>query len=381
MPIDSAKLEHAACEVEARVGDLRAKRAFLGFDGFIDEVVHIVDWRTSATQYSPIRLMADYGRRLVDAAGKSTNIEMVTLQRKMGGNAPLMADALGRLGCPIDFVGALGDGAVDPLFAGLQAHGRVRTLCAPGLTIAAEFQDGKIMHGRLDSMNALGPEVLLAGVGGEEGLAEAFAGVDLAALLNWTMTPQATSIWRLCADVLAAMEPSQRPRHLFFDLCDPQKRPVEQLVEALRAMALFKEKAGCGVILGLNERESEFVAKALGIPLGGSDGDALIQRAAAIAEPLGGIEVVIHPTALAAAWSPDSTGWIDGPVCKAPVLTTGAGDHFNGGYCAARLMGMPPGNAVAIGVAVSGYYVRNAHGPAVEELPAFIRDWAAGRLE
>ena len=62
--------------------------AFAGLDGFIDEIVHVVDKRTDFETYSAIPTISDYAARLAKAAGKSTNIEFVLQQVKMGGNGP-----------------------------------------------------------------------------------------------------------------------------------------------------------------------------------------------------------------------------------------------------------------------------------------------------
>jgi hypothetical protein len=361
---------------------LPESRAFVGFDGFVDDVVHIVHERRSSTDYTPIATIADYARRLALAAGKSTNVEMVTLATKMGGNGPLMADALGRLGCGLRYVGIVGDRAVHPAFEPLVEHGEVIPIGAPAHTIAAEFEDGKIMHGRMDTLLALTPARLLDALGSMDALASRLRGCQLLGLVNWTMTPHATGLWQLVAEALATLAPGDRPRLAFFDLCDPQKRPMAQLLEALHVLAGYQDLEGVQPILGLNERESELACEALGLDPGSGEPEALVARAERIGRALRSIEVVIHPTRAAAAWSPEGGGsWTAGPHCARPLLTTGAGDHFNGGYCAGRLMGLPPRLALVAGKCVSGHYVRNARGPRAEELPGFIDRWLAGALD
>jgi sugar/nucleoside kinase (ribokinase family) len=68
--------------------------------------------------------------------------------------------------------------------------------------------------------------------------------------------------------------------------------------------------------------------------------------------------VVIHPTHFAAA--SDSTGatHVEGPFTAKPKITTGAGDHFNAGFCIGRLLGFDLAASLQIGVATSGFYVR-----------------------
>ena len=56
-----------------------------------------------------------------------------------------------------------------------------------------------------------------------------------------------------------------------------------------------------------------------------------------------------------------------------PKLTTGAGDHFNAGFCIGRLLGMDLAESLQIGVATSGFYVRNARSPKLDDLKKFLR--------
>lgn len=74
-----------------RVGQLTA---FVGLDGFVDEILHVVDKRHSAAAYDRMPTIAKLAERLAAAAGKSTNIEFVPQLTKLGGNGPIMANAL-----------------------------------------------------------------------------------------------------------------------------------------------------------------------------------------------------------------------------------------------------------------------------------------------
>jgi sugar/nucleoside kinase (ribokinase family) len=75
----------------------------------------------------------------------------------------------------------------------------------------------------------------------------------------------------------------------------------------------------------------------------------------------------------------DSAG-IEGPFCANPRLSTGAGDHFNGGFVSGLVSGLDVRGALYTGVATSGWYVRNARSPGRTDVIGFLRDWAAGDL-
>ena len=355
----------------------QAPKAFVGLDGFIDEIVHVVDQRQDFQNYTPIKTIADYAKRLATAAGKSTNVELVLRQVKMGGNGPLMSDALGRLGTEVCTAGALGKGTLNPTFERLCEQGPVLSLCDPAVTIAAEFEDGKIMHGQLQTLDEITYENLVTAAGGEESLAQTLGGTELLALVNWTMIPRLTEVME---DILKLLEKYSGPTHAFFDFCDPAKRSREDLRRVLGVIGSFT-RAVKNPILGLNEKESWEVCDALGIEYGEETADATLARAQRIAETVGIPEVVIHPHTFAVAWTENEQGISWGPYCKAPRLTTGAGDHFNGGYAFARMAGLSPLDAVTIGTAVSGFYVRQGHGPSAAHVAEFCDRWMVDTLD
>ncbi|MDK2971694.1 MAG: hypothetical protein PWP23_1449 [Candidatus Sumerlaeota bacterium] len=370
---------HAALEAALHASEIRPV-AFVGLDGFVDEIARVVDQRQDFEHYTPIRTISDYAARLAGAAGKSTNVELVIQEIKMGGNGPLMADALGRLSVRVNSAGALGHPVLHPVFHPLEEYGRVVSLADPAVTLAAEFDDGKIMHGKLDTLNEITPENLVRAAGGEKALSELMEETDLIALVNWTMIPHLTECYRSILEYLEKVGPNSAPSIVFFDLCDPQKRSRADLRAAIAVMAEFAS-VGSRPVLGLNEKESSEVCEALGIEAGESNPDALADRARRISTASGIPEVVIHPRTYAVVVSPESEGHIDGPVCANPRLTTGAGDHFNGGYCFGRLMGLAPADAIVIGKAVSGYYVRAGHGPSENGVLEFLTRWVDGQVD
>jgi hypothetical protein len=329
--------------------------------------------------YTPIKTITAYAERLAGAAGKSTNVEFVVERVKLGGNGPLMSEAFGRLGGRVRYVGSVGWPSVDPIFSVLENYGPVTTIAPAAYTLATEFEDGKIMHGKHGSLREVTWENFVERLGGMVKVDEYLAESDLVAIVNWTMLPFLTDIFHGMRERVEALG-TRAPRFYFFDLCDPEKRTVEHLREALAAIAAFSGPDRTAV-LGLNEKESLEVCAAIGLDPGPADEHALIGRAEAISRKLGVSEVVIHPTSCAAAWNSSDSGSVPGPFCPQPRLTTGAGDHFNGGYMYARVLGLAPSDAVVIGKCVSGFYVRAGRGPSPEEVVEFGKRWIAGKLD
>src|SRR5690349_5213906 len=90
--------EQCAKRLLASVEHASHLSAFIGLDGFVDEIIHLVDVRHNAESFDRIPTIANFAERLAAAAGKSTNIEGVVQRVKLGGNGPIMANALSRLG-------------------------------------------------------------------------------------------------------------------------------------------------------------------------------------------------------------------------------------------------------------------------------------------
>ncbi|QKK07877.1 MAG: hypothetical protein HND58_06610 [Planctomycetota bacterium] len=143
-------------------GTLAETPALAGFDGFLDSIIRVVDRRRSMAMedFEPISTIPRFAGRVADAAGKSANIELVVDEVRFGGNGPLYAGALGRLGMPTTYIGAVGkDDESDELLPVYQPFAerceRVIPIAAPAYTDALEFDDGKIMLGKAANVQAV----------------------------------------------------------------------------------------------------------------------------------------------------------------------------------------------------------------------------------
>ncbi len=359
--------------LRSAAGQLAERRAMIGFDGFVDEILAVVDKRYSLESFEPIHTLAQLGARISAAAGQSSNLELIARCVKLGGNGPIMANALANLGVRVRYVGALGE-PVHPVFRELAAKTDAITIGEPGHTDALEFADGKLMLGKYASVAEITWARLLERVGLER-LRALFDESDLVGLLNWTMFPAMSAIWKelIAAGFFARRRPGQR---LFIDLCDPDKRTPHDLLEALELMRSFQQQVD--VVLGLNPREAEAVAAALGesgppvMDLPGAELLALRLR-----ERLALAMIVIHPRAGAVVATAEASARFAGPFTPSPKISTGGGDHFNAGFSAGLLLGMPLEDCLCLGVATSGIYIRTAESPTPGALVEFIRDLPA----
>lgn len=345
--------------------------AFIGLDGFVDEIMHLVDVRHSADSFDRIPTIAQFAERLAGAAGKSTNIEAVVQRVKLGGNGPIMANALSRLGVAVTYVGALGYPTMHPIFGDFAARADVHSIAPPGLTDAYEFEDGKVMIGKTAQLG----EITWPNIQhryGRKKFADHFFASDLVAFVNWTMIPHMSDIWEAVQSELCPADKVRR-RKMFIDLADPEKRTPEDIRRALKLMTNFRQYFD--VILGLNEKEAWEVGGVLGFGSQTRTRAALAQLARDIRQSVGVDTLVVHPVTYALAVSGPDCQFVDGPYIAKPLITTGAGDHFNAGFCLGKSLNFNDEMSVLVGVTTSGYYVRNAQSPRMTDLAEMLRDW------
>ena len=145
---------------------------------------------------------------------------------------------------------------------------------------------------------------------------------------------------------------------------------ADDILEALKLLTRFQDQVD--VILGLNLKESTEIADVLGLPGRGDAEGTIEENAKAIREKLGLSCVVIHPRRGAAAATEHHSARFAGPFVQQPKISTGAGDHFNAGFCLGTLLGFSLEESLCTGVATSGYYVREAESPTALQLADFI---------
>ena len=361
--------EQCAAKLLTLVSSATHLRAFVGLDGFVDEIVHAVDKRENAETFQRLRTISALSERISAAAGKSTNIEMVNQRTKLGGNGPIMANALARLGVKVTYVGALGYPNMHPVFNEFAERAEVHSIAEAGHTDALEFEDGKIMLTKSVQLNDITWPNIQARFGRDRFI-EIYSSADLVGFVNWTMIPHMSDLW---TSLLKEIKPGARRRKIFFDLADPEKRTGKDIVRALELVEQFEQHFD--VILGLNEKEAYEIGQVLGLPTKDRSRDNLSSLAAGIQRQVAVSTLVVHPVAYALAVSQGVVSLVEGPYVEKPLITTGAGDHFNSGFCLGKLLGFDNAASVLIGVTTSGFYVRTAHSPGIDDLAQMLRSW------
>ena len=335
------------------------QRVLIGFDGFIDTLLHCVSQRTGPHAYKRLSTIPLFSKKVQQAAHQNANIEVVTVEETLGGNAPLLARALLSMGIPSTLIGACGYPELHPLFRPLQEGGIfLHSFAHPGHTDALEFTDGKLLLGDMGEINTLSIEEMFQRLPSKL-IPSLVSTAEMLVTVNWTMMPLVGQFWDYLLKNRHLLH-KNRPG-LFVDLADPAKRSVAALKRGLQR--LHQLQALCTVTLGLNRSESNQVCIALGL----LSSRSLQENAKLILTTLNLSSVVVHAHSEAAvAYTFGKTVETIShtiPLIKHPARSTGAGDTFNAGYIAGILHHMEPEGCLKAAVAASGAFVRTGLPP------------------
>ena len=247
------------------------------------------------------------------------------------------------------------------------------SIAEPGHTDALEFSDGKLMLGKYESMNDVNWNNLIARVGRDK-LKSLVQDAQLVGFVNWTMLPYLTDIWRKLLEE-GILSSGGKRRMFMVDLCDPEKRKAEDIRDAMNLLTRMQEQVD--IVLGLNLKESTTIAEVMGVEVP-ADAEAAIEQLAVSIRKEAQSRVGRHPPAPRRRRRDRKRKRpFAGPFVQQPKISTGAGDHFNAGFCLGRVLGLGLEESLCTGVATSGYYVRTAESPSAKQLSEFIANLPA----
>jgi sugar/nucleoside kinase (ribokinase family) len=348
---------------------LEVKKATIGIDAFIDKIVRVVHSKDEEKGYTFFNDIAQFGKHVVSKSGMSCGIEICERFTKLGGNAPIMANALGFLGAKVACVGALGYPEVDPIFKDLSPNCSLYSFGNPGYTTALEFNDGKIMLSQRDYLHNIHWQTLKDVIGLDK-LTEFFTTSNLVGLVNWNGMINFNEIFRGILDEILKNTAPNKETVTFFDMADFSERSQEDIREAVKLINEFNTYNS--VVFGLNENEAILLFKAL---FPEKEVPELKELGQYMYDNLSVDYLVVHTLTDSLAWSKNEFAEVPSLYVKKPKLSTGGGDNFNAGLCFGFLLGLDLSGALYAANGTSGYYVRNAQSPTIEDLAATLENW------
>lgn len=351
------------------------KKVFIGFDGFIDNIQKAVKERQNY-QTIYFKTIPEFAARLNAASGKSGQVEMVTEKTKLGGNAPILAQTLGRIGIRSYCIGSMGYPKIHPLFTSLSDRCEAMSVVEPGESNAVEFDDGKIIFSNLHAFEFYTWSYVRSTLGIEK-ITKAALDSALIALVDWANLPHASDIWDgFLHDVI---KPSGRRDFIFlFDLCDPSKKTTQQIDDVLDLISCFSTYGK--VTLGLNENETLKIWCAIrGVdcnsPRSCEKIPSLKEAACMLFKTLNIHNLLIHPVDRTLVFGAQGNLELMGRLVTTPKVLTGGGDNLNAGFALGVLAGFSMEHCMLLGMAASGAYIENGTSPDLPALIAYLDVW------
>lgn len=352
--------------IKQRISLLPSKIATMGFDGFIDNVVRVIRHKDhhGTTYFESIRELGEY---IVEKHDMNFSLETEEITTKLGGNMPITANALARLGPKVSCIGSLGYPDPHPVFRQMSPNCELYSFANPGISQVMEFRRGKMMVYGMDALSRIEWELIRETIG-REALRMLFSTSDLIALLNWSELDNSTAVWKgLLKDILPESVRPVRPIG-FFDLSDCSKRTDASIAEALDLLKKFS--AYWDVVLSLNLNEATIVHSVLaGRKQTNTEAEKMCED---IFENLNIHTLIIHHAQEAVARTVDGIHKRKSFFVREPVISGGSGDNFNAGFCMGRLMDLDTGTSLVLGHATASLYMQSAESPAAKDVVEFI---------
>ena len=201
---------------------------------------------------------------------------------------------------------------------------------------------------------------------------------NLVALVNWTMIPNMTAIFTAMTEHVLPKLP-RASRTGFSSSISPIRRNARPTICAPRSTAMAQFEQFGRVTLGLNLKEAQQVVAGARLRRGRAEDEAGLRAIGRgrFARSSASHTVVVHPTRIRGLrHARRHVRGCPGRTRRKPLITTGAGDHFNAGFThgpAARAR--CPRRASRIGVCTSGHYVRTGESPTLADLETFLANW------
>lgn len=351
------------CNIETSVmarrrlaSDSMPLQALIGFDGYVDMLYRVVKYRNSKGAPVFYQNIASYGRRILKAGGRSAEVDLHVKSKRFGGNAPLMADGMAALGDSPVLIGALGYPEIKPCFDMIHANVLKISYANPCMTIALEFDDGKIMMGDAQNSGEICWTNLSERVK-DEVLMEKLAQTELIAILNWSAHAGMGEIARKIAGFL------RQDQMLFLDISDPVSLPHDRLKEVLNNISFIAHRQKA--VLGLNENEASAVLQTVfpRIDKRIELRELASQFGERLRQVMGLSCITIHANTYAMGFDENGSWICEGFYVDRPCFLTGAGDHYNAAFCSAYARQWPLQQCLMIACAASACFVCSGDSP------------------
>lgn len=332
------------------------KTAFIGFDGYIDQILRPIS-SVQGRSYDYFTTISDMGQYIIGKGGKSCSIQLDRVSSRLGGNGPIFGRTLKQMGINVKLAGMFGADTIHPLFAESFSPEELCSFSDPMETLALEFEDGKVMMcptapDLKKPLKALLQGADRCGFSLEDALAS-----NLLAFLNWGEVYFMQTLWEeiFCEYFSQLREDTVKDERdiIFFDPADVSSHDETKIRAMLNTMETY---GTCRyAILSVNENEALQIGKRL---FGASDCGQIIRL---LQQTFRIPEIVVHSNKVTRSLVHGKEYLIPTLHVDHPVISTGAGDNFNAGYCYAKLKGWAPEKCIRTAHRAASFYISHGY--------------------
>lgn len=344
------------------------KEVLFGFDGFVDNVWSLVEERNSVEDYKLMESMLTLNERIEESAGGGLSTEILRKDKRAGGFNANTARVLTAFDLKPTLM-ALFEG--EEIFKEIKNRAEVINLGEACSAQIFEFSDGKLMFPNNENLRSMNWNIIKDRVGLKR-LIELFERSELIAFGYWANMPYYSKIIEGIKNEILP-EISSKKRKLFMDFGNVKKRSDEDLKSFAKSLSELENNFE--ITVSLNRTEALDTARALSIA-NNSDQRSYEMIAEEIRAEMGVSNFVLHTNSLAISADKDGVKKLKQPYCNNPVITTGAGDTFNGGYILGLLLSEARDIQLAAASAAAGYFIRNGRPPGQIEMINFLEDYS-----
>jgi hypothetical protein len=342
-------------------------KILLGCDGFVDETYEVVQVRESQTAYTPMQHVKQFGELIVERGEGGVGVELVFKRRCEGGFGINSGRIAACLGIKPLLPGLYGKDQLDPAFEAFQETCEMASLGDPALTIAYEFQDGKILMSDLAAVSNLKWSDFEAHFSADQ-IREMFSDVDILGLGYWSLTGNFDDLFQ---GFMKQYETLDDPGRMFFDFADIKKKSTEAFLRSLKLIQSVSDRIP--LTLSMNEHEGNELFSRLGVDQPEQTPEGFVGALSEARAKIGFDELIIHTANVACASTATEGEAIAIQERQTNVVRlAGAGDSFNGGYLCASLGDLPLKNRLVLANAATAYFVTHGTRPTRDELIAQI---------
>jgi sugar/nucleoside kinase (ribokinase family) len=310
--------------------------------------------------------MTEFSGYFGEKSGKSCSIDLDALQEKIGGNMPIVANALGNLGCETICVGAMGYPEPEQIFTAMNSNCKLLSVTNPGYCYALEFGDSKLMLATNTHLDHLNYQKITECVP-EASLIEYFDQCDAIAFLNWGELINSNDIW---GNILRRIIPKCKfngRKLMLIDFSDFSKRGSNEVEKMLELLEGYSENFD--ITISVNGNELGLLLEKLQL---GNYRDMSDEQLVMLAERLKSKNFVIHLLDTTKYVKNSNVYSLEKEVIKDPKIITGGGDNFNAGLLFGLLLGLDIENAIRIGSGLSCLYVEGADNLNFQKLKSYF---------